>query len=81
MRARLKTSCLKGGNLYLGRNVDAPADPKGVVDMSAKRQDVVWDQPEFDPAHPEEFDDYISKHRAWMMALFDKQFGPVKLGR
>jgi hypothetical protein len=70
------------GNHYFGKNVDAPADPKGTVAESAKLPALDWNAPEFDPAHPEQFEAFIARHRTWMMKLFEQQFGrPVKLGR
>ena len=70
------------GNHYLGRNIDAPADPKGTRSQQAPAPSLDWNEPEFDPAHPAAFDAFLAKHRTWMMHLFEQQFGePVKLGR
>jgi len=67
------------GNQYIGRHVDRPEDAKGVEQGSpAPRLD--WNAPQFDPSKPDEFDAFLKKHREWMMRLFTRQFGEVKLG-
>jgi hypothetical protein len=70
------------GNRYIGRHIDRPEDPKGIVAETAKTPAMDWDTPRFDPAKPEDFDAFLAKHRQWMLRLFERQFGkPVKLGR
>jgi hypothetical protein len=70
------------GNRYIGRNIDRPEDPKGVVEESAKPPNLDWNAPQMDPSKPEGFDAFLARHRQWMMRLFERQFGkPVKLGR
>jgi hypothetical protein len=38
--------------------------------------------PEFDPATPDKFDEFLAAHRAWMIRMFEREFGkPLRLGR
>jgi hypothetical protein len=67
------------GNQYIGRHVDRPEDAKGVERGSPPPQ-LDWNEPQFDPSKPDEFDAFLKKHREWMMRLFNRQFGAVKLG-
>jgi hypothetical protein len=70
------------GNRYIGRHIDRPEDPKGVVEEPGQAPKLDWNAPRFDPARPDGFDAFLAKHRQWMMRLFERQFGkPVKLGR
>lgn len=70
-------------NRYLGRQVDRPDDPSakgaaGYVPASIEN----WSSPAFDCARPNDYPAFIARHRAWMMALFEKQFRrPVRLAR
>jgi len=67
-------------NVYAGKHIDQP-DDAAATKTAGVRPEVDWAAPEFDPAKPDGFDAYLSKHRAWMLRLFAKQFGkPVKLG-
>jgi hypothetical protein len=63
------------GNHYFGRNIDRPEDPAGTVGKSSVDLRLDRKEPSFDPAQPETFDAFISLHRAWMMHLFERQFG------
>jgi len=63
------------GNRYFGRNIDLPSDPKATVDSNYHGEILDWKEPLFDPAHPEEFPAYLTRHRRWMMQLFTTQFG------
>ncbi len=68
------------GNQYLGRNVDVPQDPTGIVDQHFHSTKLNWKEPEFDPAHPERLSAYLAEHRRWIVQLFARQFGgPVQL--
>jgi hypothetical protein len=63
------------GNRFLGNHVDPP---EAVAPGDASGQEIaamMQSEPQFDPATPAGFDDYLTKHRAWMIALFTKQFG------
>jgi hypothetical protein len=41
-----------------------------------------WAGPQFDPGHPDGFEKFLKEHRAWMVQMFERQFGaPVRLGR
>lgn len=69
-------------NRYVGRNVNRPADPDGVLEELAQAPKLDWDAPQFEPINPDHFDAFLSAHRKWMMRLFEQQFGKaVKLGR
>jgi hypothetical protein len=63
------------GNRYFGRNVDLPADPTAVVDPHFHAAKIHWQEPVFDPAHPETFPSWLKNHRRWMLGLFASQFG------
>ena len=70
------------GNRYVGRHVDRPEDPKGIFGAAGAVTKLNWDGPQFDPAKPEGFENFVIEHREWMLRLFEQQFGkPVKLGR
>jgi len=64
-------------NRYFGRNMDLPPDPKATVDQKFHSEDLDWDEPMFDPAHPERFSAYLEQHRQWMIRLFTAQFGQL----
>ena len=68
------------GNRYIGRHVDRPEDAKG-GERGGPAPKLYWNAPRFDPSKPDEFDGFLKKHREWMMRLFARQFGEVKLGR
>jgi hypothetical protein len=63
------------GNKYLGKTVDRPEDAKGVVEVSVSAPQLDWNEPTFDPSHPEGFRQFITEHRKWMAQLFKQQFG------
>jgi hypothetical protein len=69
------------GNRYIGHHVDRPEDPKGVVQETASAPKLDWNAPAFDPSNPDRFDAFIKAHRRWIVRLFERQFGPLKLGR
>ncbi len=69
------------GNRYIGKHVDRPQDTTGLVTESEKAPALDWNSPQFDPAKPDGFDAFMARHRKWMMRLFERQFGKVKLGR
>jgi len=70
------------GNRYVGQHIDRPEDPKGSVEELGEMPRLDWDEPQFDPANPDGFSTFLSKHRDWMLKLFESQFGrPVRLGR
>ncbi len=70
------------GNRYIGRHVARPEDPMAVVSETAAPPSFDWSGPSFDPASPDSFDEFVAKHRRWIVQLFERQFGkPVALGR
>lgn len=63
------------GNRFLGNHVDPP---EAVTAGDASGQEIaelLAKEPHFDPATPVGFGDYLTKHRAWMIELFTRQFG------
>jgi hypothetical protein len=66
-------------NRYSGNHVDAPEDAKGARQPRPPKLD--WNAPDFDPAKPDGFEQFLGRHRQWMLRLFEKQFGKVTLGR
>jgi hypothetical protein len=76
------TGIVFDGNRYIGRNTDRPQDVEAIVESSKTIPDLDWNGPAFDTQNPEQFDAFMDAHRAWMLRLFERQFGrPVKLGR
>jgi hypothetical protein len=68
------------GNRYYGRFVGMPVDPAAVIDPKFHALDFDWNEPLFDPSHPEKFSTYLAKHRRWILRLFVSQFGaPIRL--
>jgi len=65
------------GNSYFGSIIDIPHDPSAMIDAHYRPAKLNWNEPAFDPAHPEEFSAYLVKHRQWMLHLFAAQFGEV----
>lgn len=61
-------------NRYFGRIVDEPADPGASSEPQFRKPQLNWNEPTFDPAHPETFTAYLAKHRTWMLQLFTSQF-------
>jgi len=69
-------------NRYIGPNRDKPEDLEAVIEQSGTPPNLDWEGPAFDPQDPEQFSAFMDAHRAWMLRLFEQQFGrPVKLGR
>jgi hypothetical protein len=63
------------GNRFLGNHVDPP---ETVTPGDASGQaiaELMQKEPRFDPTKPDGFADFLVKHRAWMIALFTRQFG------
>jgi hypothetical protein len=70
------------GNRYAGRHIDKPADATGIEEPLAGAPSQDWNAPEFDPAAPGGFADFLARHREWMIRLFEGHFGtPLKLHR
>jgi hypothetical protein len=63
------------GNQYIGRNIDEPEDHSAMVDSVYRAEKIDWNEPTFDPSHPERFSSYLAEHRRWMVRLFSQQFG------
>ena len=65
------------GNRYMGDVVNRPAGdrPGGADPASLQEPHPNWEEPVFDPSRPQDYPQFIVAHRAWMTALFQKQFG------
>lgn len=70
------------GNHYYGQNIDKPENSPPQQASSSHPPRLDFNEPTFDPAHPELYDAYLSRHRAWIVRLFEQQFGgPLHLER
>ena len=68
------------GNRYLGRHVDLPEDGVDQPVIPYKEEAADWQVPVFDPAKPDGFADYLSRHRSWMLTMLQRELGtPVTL--
>jgi len=65
------------GNRYFGHILDVPQDSTGEVDPNFRPAKIDWAEPDFDPARPEGFNEFLTAHRQWMLRLFTSQFGVV----
>jgi hypothetical protein len=63
------------GNRYFGHNANLPPDAKALIDPTYQPESLDWNEPVFNPAHPEEFETYRVEHRQWLIQLFTAQFG------
>ncbi|MCE7796582.1 right-handed parallel beta-helix repeat-containing protein [Sphingobium sufflavum] len=69
-------------NQYLGLHIDRPQDDDAVVKPDYKPPVVDWAVPTFDPAKPDNFADFLARHRSWMLAMLARELGrPVELER
>jgi hypothetical protein len=65
------------GNLYFGNHVPMPADEQRQPAPRVPPVRTKWNSPEFDPAHPESFDAFLTEHRTWLRELMESEFGPL----
>jgi len=65
------------GNLFFGNHVPMPADGERQTAARVPPAPRKWNSPEFDAAHPESFDAFLTAHRAWMRQLMESEFGPL----
>lgn len=63
------------GNQYFGNQLDRPEDKTGQVNPKVVTKTRDWEGPKFDPAHPEDFDAFMAKHKIWLRALIQAEFG------
>ena len=63
------------GNSYLGSHVDAPDDGRAKIEAVYEEQPSDWQVPVFDPAKPDGFSDYLTRHRAWMISMLRRELG------
>jgi len=63
------------GNRFQGTHVNPPEAVTEGDGAGAAIAAAIAGEPRFDPADPSGFDDYLVRHRTWMIALFALQFG------
>lgn len=70
------------GNRYAGSHIGRPADPAAVEEPPGGVTPPGAGEPQFDPNFPERFDEFLAAHRAWMVRMFEREFGgPLALDR
>jgi hypothetical protein len=70
------------GNRYLGRHLDPPMDEDGEWKSDYRSPVADWAVPTFDPAKPDGFADFMTRHRSWMLTMLARELGrPVDLLR
>lgn len=70
------------GNAWFGTHVDPPEDGDGERRPVWTPPVADWAVPVFDPAKPEGYGEYLTRHRAWMLAMLARELGePVRLMR
>ncbi|QCB40252.1 xylose ABC transporter [Sphingobium sp. PAMC28499] len=62
-------------NRYWGSHVDLPAEAAGDVIPPYLDQPADWQVPVFDPARAEGFPEFMARHRAWMLAMLQRELG------
>ena len=66
------------GNEYFGKQIDPPEDPTGKVNPAAPAMPSRdWTGPRFDPAHPEDYESFLAKHKTWLRELMRAEFGDI----
>jgi hypothetical protein len=67
-------------NRFLGRHLDPPIDADGEWKVDYRAPTADWAVPVFDPAKPDGFGDYLTRHRNWMLTMLARELGkPVTL--
>ena len=66
-------------NRYVGNVVNPPEDyqPGMMRGEPTQSSEMNWDETFYDPSRPQDYPAYLKVHRAWMIALFERQFGPA----
>jgi len=62
-------------NSYLGSHIDPPEDGRGQVMVPYRGAPADWAVPTFNPATPDGFVDYLTRHRAWMLSMLHRELG------
>lgn len=64
-------------NRYIGSVVNPPSDYQSASAATPHLSTIQPDgnEPSFDPSHPQEYGEFIAAHRAWLLRLFEYQFG------
>jgi hypothetical protein len=69
-------------NDYFGPNAAAPDGGEGRIDRSKTAAAWKDEEPQFDPSSPEKFDEFMRKHRKWMIAMLHQRLGTqIHLGK
>jgi hypothetical protein len=64
-------------NQYIGNVINPPSDYHRASNATrhSSTPQLDWTEPSFDPSHPQEYPTFIVAHRAWLIRLFQQQFG------
>lgn len=65
------------GNQYFGKQIDRPEDSTGRIDSRVPLKTRDWAGPPFDPAHPDDFDAFMVRHKTWLHELMKSEFGEI----
>lgn len=65
------------GNQYFGTQIDRPGDATGTVSAQVPAMKRDWTGPQFDPAHPGDFDAFMARHKIWLRELMKSEFGEI----
>jgi hypothetical protein len=65
------------GNQYFGKQIDRPEDATARIDSRVPSKTLDWAGPPFDPAHPDDFDAFMVRHKAWLHELMKSEFGEI----
>lgn len=67
-------------NIYAGQHIDLPEDGAGKPTIAYKEQAADWQVPTFNPAKPDGFAEFMTRHRDWMLMMLRRELGkPVEL--
>jgi hypothetical protein len=70
----------RGGNIrfednrFLGNHIDPPESVTQGDASGREIDEMMQKEPRFDPANPVDYGGYLTKHRAWLIDLFTRQF-------
>ncbi|WP_340266035.1 right-handed parallel beta-helix repeat-containing protein [Sphingobium mellinum] len=68
------------GNSYWGSHVDLPEGGVAPAPLLLEDRNADWQVPVFDPARPDGFDEFLQRHRSWMLTMLKRELGlPVQL--
>ena len=61
-------------NRYAG-NIVSPPDDYRPSSEDLHEPEINWDEPSFDASRPQDYPAFLAAHRAWIVQLFQNQFG------